>query len=252
MCSHSAYGPRSCTSTKLSRRVPDLDARAPAHRHAVQLQPVVDQRALAHLDRAGCGHAEAQPRRRDRLEVARLAVELECALDGTARRWLRASTWTRFTALVSQRARHRRAAQKRRAAARLRRWPAHVQRARAALALRARRLNAPRRAVLLLAAGELVADKLPAMPSRLARRGLPGGCSAARSAGGSSPDLLARPAPRARRWPARSPDTPCARAGPVFSPRSAKTPWRSRWPAPAPHAHGGSHRPRPERPALTV
>ncbi len=44
----------------------------------------------------------------------------------------------------------------------------------AALALRARRLNAPRRAVLLAAAGELVADKLPAMPSRLARRGLTG------------------------------------------------------------------------------
>ncbi len=44
----------------------------------------------------------------------------------------------------------------------------------AALALRARRLNRPRRAVLLAAGGELVADKLPAMPSRLARRGLTG------------------------------------------------------------------------------
>jgi uncharacterized membrane protein len=44
----------------------------------------------------------------------------------------------------------------------------------AALALRARRLTPPRRAVLLAAAGELVADKLPAMPSRLARRGLTG------------------------------------------------------------------------------
>jgi uncharacterized membrane protein len=44
----------------------------------------------------------------------------------------------------------------------------------AALALRARRLTAPRRLVLLAAAGELVADKLPSTPSRLARRGLTG------------------------------------------------------------------------------
>jgi uncharacterized membrane protein len=44
----------------------------------------------------------------------------------------------------------------------------------AALALRARRLNAPRRAVLLAAAIELIADKLPTMPSRLGRRGLTG------------------------------------------------------------------------------
>ena len=44
----------------------------------------------------------------------------------------------------------------------------------AALALRTRPLNAPRRLVLVVAAGELVADKLPSMPSRLARRGLTG------------------------------------------------------------------------------
>jgi uncharacterized membrane protein len=44
----------------------------------------------------------------------------------------------------------------------------------AALALRARHLNAPRRAVLLGAAGELIADKLPSTPSRLSRRGLRG------------------------------------------------------------------------------
>jgi uncharacterized membrane protein len=44
----------------------------------------------------------------------------------------------------------------------------------AALALRARHLDAPRRLVLLAAAGELVADKLPSTPSRLSRRGLNG------------------------------------------------------------------------------
>jgi uncharacterized membrane protein len=44
----------------------------------------------------------------------------------------------------------------------------------AALALRARRLNAARRIVLFAAAGELVADKLPGIPSRLSRRGLGG------------------------------------------------------------------------------
>jgi uncharacterized membrane protein len=44
----------------------------------------------------------------------------------------------------------------------------------AALVLRERRLNGPRRAVLAAAAGELLADKLPSMPSRLQRRGLTG------------------------------------------------------------------------------
>jgi uncharacterized membrane protein len=44
----------------------------------------------------------------------------------------------------------------------------------AALALRTRPLDAPRRLLLLAAAGELVADKLPATPSRLSRRGLRG------------------------------------------------------------------------------
>ena len=43
-----------------------------------------------------------------------------------------------------------------------------------ALALRHRPLNGPRRALLLAALGELVADKLPATPSRLDRRGLTG------------------------------------------------------------------------------
>jgi uncharacterized membrane protein len=44
----------------------------------------------------------------------------------------------------------------------------------AALALRHRPLSKPARAVLVAAAGELVADKLPATPSRLERRGLSG------------------------------------------------------------------------------
>jgi uncharacterized membrane protein len=44
----------------------------------------------------------------------------------------------------------------------------------AALALRARPLNSPRRLLLLAAVGELVADKLPGMPSRLQPRGLRG------------------------------------------------------------------------------
>jgi uncharacterized membrane protein len=43
-----------------------------------------------------------------------------------------------------------------------------------ALALRRRPLNAARRALLLAAVGELVADKLPSTPSRLERRGLSG------------------------------------------------------------------------------
>lgn len=42
----------------------------------------------------------------------------------------------------------------------------------AALVLRRRPLNAPRRIVLVAAAGELIADKLPSTPSRLERRGL--------------------------------------------------------------------------------
>jgi len=55
----------------------------------------------------------------------------------------------------------------------------------AALALRSRPLNAPRRAVLLAALGELVADKLPTMPSRLERRGLTGRLLSSSTTGGS-------------------------------------------------------------------
>jgi uncharacterized membrane protein len=55
----------------------------------------------------------------------------------------------------------------------------------AALALRARPLSGPRRLVLVAALGELVADKLPSMPSRLARRGLTGRLLSSSASGGS-------------------------------------------------------------------
>jgi uncharacterized membrane protein len=55
----------------------------------------------------------------------------------------------------------------------------------AVLALRKRPLNAPRRLVLVAALGELVADKLPSMPSRLARRGLTGRLLSSSASGGS-------------------------------------------------------------------
>jgi uncharacterized membrane protein len=55
----------------------------------------------------------------------------------------------------------------------------------AVLALGKRPLNAPRRLVLVAALGELVADKLPAMPSRLARRGLMGRLLSSSASGGS-------------------------------------------------------------------
>ncbi|HEX4483495.1 MAG TPA: hypothetical protein VH081_06875 [Solirubrobacteraceae bacterium] len=63
-----------------------------------------------------------------------------------------------------------------------------------ALALRRRPLNAPRRALLLAAAGELVADKLPATPSRLDRRGLSGRVLSSAISG----QLVAGPAGAAR------------------------------------------------------
>jgi uncharacterized membrane protein len=55
----------------------------------------------------------------------------------------------------------------------------------AVLALRERPLSAPRRLVLVAALGELVADKLPSMPSRLARRGLTGRLLSSSATGGS-------------------------------------------------------------------
>jgi uncharacterized membrane protein len=55
----------------------------------------------------------------------------------------------------------------------------------AVLALHKRPLNAPHRTVLLAALGELVADKLPSMPSRLERRGLTGRLLSSSATGGS-------------------------------------------------------------------
>jgi hypothetical protein len=43
----------------------------------VQPQAVLEQRSGAHLDRRGRDHAEAQQRRRDRLQVARVSEERE-------------------------------------------------------------------------------------------------------------------------------------------------------------------------------
>ena len=60
------------------RRVPLADRRQPADRHAAHAQAVADQRARTHRRSAsGVDHAEAQQRRRDRLEVARVAEERE-------------------------------------------------------------------------------------------------------------------------------------------------------------------------------
>jgi uncharacterized membrane protein len=59
-----------------------------------------------------------------------------------------------------------------------------------ALALRNRPLGARSRALLVVAAGELVADKLPSMPSRLASRGL----GARLLSGALSGQLVAGPA----------------------------------------------------------
>ena len=75
---HSAYGPRTCTSTKRcggSHSWIDVRQR---DRHAVEAQPVLDERAGAHR-RSGRGvdDPEAQQRRRDRLEVARVGEERE-------------------------------------------------------------------------------------------------------------------------------------------------------------------------------
>src|SRR3954470_17832662 len=58
-------------------RLPGLDAREPADRQPVQYEPVGDERPRAHRDRARSEDGEAQPRRRDRLECARLREEVE-------------------------------------------------------------------------------------------------------------------------------------------------------------------------------
>jgi uncharacterized membrane protein len=63
-----------------------------------------------------------------------------------------------------------------------------------ALALRQRPLNGARRALLVAALGELIADKLPATPSRLERRGLTGRVLS----GAASGQLVAGPRGAAR------------------------------------------------------
>ena len=60
-------------------RLPLLDPRR--HRHAVQAQAVPDERAGAHDGRVGRQELEPQPRRRDGLEVARVAEEGEHLVD---------------------------------------------------------------------------------------------------------------------------------------------------------------------------
>src|SRR5215218_157784 len=67
---------------------PRLDARQPAHRHTVQLQAVGDQGPDLHRDRLGGDHTKAQPRRRDRLEIARGRKEVEDLLRRTWKRLL--------------------------------------------------------------------------------------------------------------------------------------------------------------------
>src|SRR4051812_38871942 len=58
-------------------RHPCLDPRQPADPQAVEAQAVLDQRALPHLDRPRRDDAEAEPRRRDRLEGAGVREERE-------------------------------------------------------------------------------------------------------------------------------------------------------------------------------
>src|SRR5581483_3842113 len=58
-----------------------LDPRDPAQGYPVQAQPVLDQRAGAHLQRLGGEQAEPEPRRRDPLEVPGAGKEPEYLVD---------------------------------------------------------------------------------------------------------------------------------------------------------------------------
>jgi hypothetical protein len=58
-------------------RLPDLDAREPVDTQPVQPEPVLDQRPGPHRDRPERHHPEAEPGRRDRLEVERVGEERE-------------------------------------------------------------------------------------------------------------------------------------------------------------------------------
>ena len=57
--------------------LPDLDAREPVDTPPVQFEPVLDQRPRRHRDRPGRHHPEAEPGRRDRLEVEGVGEEGE-------------------------------------------------------------------------------------------------------------------------------------------------------------------------------
>src|SRR3954471_7538875 len=61
--------------------LPALDPGSPAHRDAVKLQPILDQRAGLHPDRLWCDDLEAEPARSDPLEIARRGIELEDLVD---------------------------------------------------------------------------------------------------------------------------------------------------------------------------
>ena len=63
------------------RRLPALDPRAPRDGHAVQRQAVVDQRTLPDLKRLLRQDPEAEPGRRDRLQVGRVGEERERLVD---------------------------------------------------------------------------------------------------------------------------------------------------------------------------
>ena len=59
------------------RRIPGGDAGAPPDRQTVESQPIVDQGVFAHFDREGGHGPEAEPRRRDGVEIRRIGEELE-------------------------------------------------------------------------------------------------------------------------------------------------------------------------------
>src|SRR5579885_2896187 len=61
--------------------LPELDPGGPAQGDPVQVKPILDQRAGAHLRRLWRSQAEPEPRRRDALEVARTGEEGEHLVD---------------------------------------------------------------------------------------------------------------------------------------------------------------------------
>src|SRR3954447_2410054 len=74
--------PAQLTVDEAHAGLPVLDLGEPPDRQAVQPQPVLDDRAGAHRDRAGRGDGEPQPRRGDRLEVAGVGEEGEDVVGG--------------------------------------------------------------------------------------------------------------------------------------------------------------------------